>query len=44
MCYLTSVLEPDSDPYIFGPPGSGSIVRYKDRDPSINEQKNEETT
>jgi hypothetical protein len=29
----------DPDPYVFGPPGSGSVIICTDPDPSINKQK-----
>ncbi len=31
-------MDPDSDPYVFGPPESGSIIVYTDPDPSIIKQ------
>jgi hypothetical protein len=29
----------DPDPYVFGPPGSGSVIIFTDPDPYINKQK-----
>ncbi len=31
----------DPDPYVFKPPGSGSVIICWDPDPSINKQKKE---
>ncbi len=37
---VISVADPDpSDPQVFGPPGSGLLVRGTDPDPSIIKQK-----
>jgi hypothetical protein len=38
---LSSVADPDPNPYVFGHPGSGSdpLVRGMDPDPSITNQK-----
>ncbi len=30
---------PDQDPYVFGPPGSGSVIICMDPDPSNNKKK-----
>jgi hypothetical protein len=32
----------DTDPEVFGPPGSGSVIVCTDPDPSIIQQKNKE--
>jgi hypothetical protein len=39
-----SVPDPQRDPYVFGPPGFGSVIQYicMATDPSKNKQKNEE--
>jgi hypothetical protein len=34
-----SVADPEPDPYVLGPPGSGSLVRGTDPEPSIIKQK-----
>jgi hypothetical protein len=40
MIVLRRVADPDpSDPYVFGPPGSGSVSQMTDPDPSIIKQK-----
>jgi hypothetical protein len=41
---VNSVADPDPpDPYVFGPPGSGSLVRATDPDPYIIKQKKSKT-
>jgi hypothetical protein len=32
------------DPYVFGPPGSGTVIICTNRDPSINKQKSYKKT
>ncbi len=38
-CVLNSVANPNPDPYVFGPPGSGFISPRPNPDPSIIKHK-----
>jgi hypothetical protein len=41
-CVRTSVPDPEPDPFVFGSPGSGAVIIYRDPAPDhfINKQKN----